>query len=302
MDIGEERKGEWFIFASVLLWSFFPVITVLSYGTVPAPLSLAWSIVLATFFFGAVVTYRKKWSEARNPLLWKYALAIALFTGVLYYGLYFIGLETTMPGNAAIIALFEVFTSFLFFNLYRRERISWSHATGAVFVVIGAVIVLGRDFSHINVGDLFVLGATFIAPFGDLFQQKARKIASSEVIMFLRSLLSIPFLFLLAYLFHAQASFTDLKLSFVFLVANGVVLLGVSKIFWIEAIHRISVTKAVALSSLAPFLTLFIAWAFLGQVPNAWQVGSLAPLVIGTLLLTNNGSYFSFGFLRSAGR
>ncbi|MDP3965774.1 MAG: EamA family transporter, partial [bacterium] len=56
----------------------------------------------------------------------------------------------------------------------------------------------------------------------------------------------------------------------------------------IEAIHRISVTKSVALSSITPFLTLVIAWVVLGLTPNLWQVISLVPLTIGVLLLTGH--------------
>ena len=114
----------------------------------------------------------------------------------MYYTLYFIGLETTTPGNTAIIAQFEVFTSFLFFHVFRGERISLDYKIGGVLTVIGAGIILGRDFSSINPGDIFVLGATIGAPIGNLFQQKARRIASSEVIMFLRSAISVPAIFL----------------------------------------------------------------------------------------------------------
>ena len=146
--------------------------------------------------FAALTTYKRKWKELNSPLLWKYAFFIALFNGVLYYTLYFIGLETTTPGNTAIIAQFEVFTSFLFFHVFRGERISLDYKIGGVLTVIGAGIILGRDFSSINPGDIFVLGATIGAPIGNLFQQKARRIASSEVIMFLRSAISVPAIFL----------------------------------------------------------------------------------------------------------
>lgn len=287
-NIREQRKGEVLVFSSAFLWSFFPIITVLSYAALPSLFSLAWGIVFAALFFAVFVTYRRKWGELRDPLLWKYCFYITLFIGVLYYGFYFAGLETTTPGNAAIIALFEVFTSFLFFHVFRKEEISLEHKLGAVLMVIGAIIVLGRDFSGINAGDLFILAATFCAPAGNFFQQKARKIASSETIMFLRSTLSVPVIFLLAYAFRAHASLADVRTALPFLLTNGILILGLSKLFWIDAIHRISVTKGVALASLAPFLTLLFAWLFLHQTPNIWQLASLVPLFAGVLLLTDN--------------
>ena len=73
-----------------------------------------------------------------------------------------------------------------------------------------------------------------------------------------------------------------------FLLISGIFLFGVSKILWIESIHRISVTKANALESIAPLFTIIFAWIILQQQPTLWQALSFAPSFIGVLLLTNN--------------
>jgi len=286
--MSEQRKGEGFIFLNSILWAFFPVITVLTYNFIGSVVSLLWTDILATVLFAALMLYRQKWGELRSALLWKYGLLAALFIGVFYYTLVFIALEFTSPGNVAIIALLEVFTTFLVFNVYEKESFSAEHMLGSVLMVAGACIVLVRDFSGLNIGDLLVLAAVWFSPWGNVFQQRARKLFSSESIMFVRSLLSIPALAVLAYVFGQQASFDDLRASLPFLLINGILLLGLSKLFWIEAIHRISVTKGVALSSVTPFLTLMIAWVVLGLTPNLWQLISLVPLTIGVLLLTGH--------------
>src|SRR3989344_8982981 len=286
--MSEQRKGEGFIFLNSILWAFFPVITVLTYNFIGSVVSILWTDILATVLFAALMLYRQKWGELRSALLWKYGLLAALFIGVFYYTLVFIALEFTSPGNVAIIALLEVFTTFLVFNVYEKESFSAEHMLGSVLMVAGACIVLVRDFSGLNIGDLLLLAAVWFSPWGDVFQQRARKLFSSESIMFVRSLLSIPALAVLAYVFGQQASFDDLRASLPFLLINGILLLGLSKLFWIEAIHRISVTKGVALSSVTPFLTLMIAWVVLGLTPNLWQLISLVPLTIGVLLLTGH--------------
>ena len=286
--MSEERKGEAYIFLGGLLWASFPIITILSYRSISSSAALVWSTFFAAIFFAAVMAYKRRWAELRNARIWKLGLLIALFTGVLYYSLMFLGLEFTSPGNVAIIALFEVFSSFLIFNVYKKEAFLGEHILGAVLMVIGAGIVLVRDFSGINIGDFFVLIAACVAPVGNIFQQRARAIASSETVMFVRSVLSVPALAVLAYTLGTHTSFEDLRASLPFLLINGVLLLGLSKIFWVEAIHRISVTKAVALSSLNPFLTIVIAWIVLSQVPNVWQLVSLIPLTLGVLLLTGH--------------
>lgn len=293
-QVSEQRKGEGFIFLSGLLWAFFPVITVLTYRSIGSVASLLWSTVFATLFFAALLLYHQSWKELKNALLWKYGLLIAFFIGVMYYALIFISLEFTSPGNVAILLLCDVLTSFLFFNVYKKEAFSAEYIIGAILMVLGAGIVLARDFSGVNIGDLFVLVAVCFPPLANMFQQKARAFASSESIMFVRSLLSVPALVALAYFLGTRTSLEDFRVSLPFLLINGILLLGLSKVYWIEAIHRISVTKGVALSSFTPFLTLMIAWVVLGLTPDMWQLVSLVPLIIGILLLTDNLKRSSF--------
>ncbi|MEK7133456.1 MAG: DMT family transporter [Patescibacteria group bacterium] len=288
MALSEKRKGEWFIYSGILFGALFPIITVLSYAALPSLISLGWSTAFAAIFFGLIVSYKGTWHELRNPLLWKYGLYITLFISILFYGLFFIGLTKTLPGNAAIIALLEVFTSFLFFNVFREERISFEYKVGALLMIGGAVIVLVRGFSGVGIGDLLIVAATMCAPVGNFFQQKARDIASSETILFLRSILAVPVIFLLAFAFGQHASYGNVADSLFLLVVNGVLIFGLSKILWVEAIHRISVTKAQALSSITPLATLLLAWLLLRQAPNVWQLTAVLPLILGTLLLTDH--------------
>jgi drug/metabolite transporter (DMT)-like permease len=124
MDLKNERKGEVIIFFELLIWAFFPVIAVLSYAKLPSVVSLLWATIFSGVFFISIVAYKKTWREFKNPLLWIYSAYATFFIGIMFYGLYFVGLTKTTPGNASIIALFEVFTSFLFFNILKKEKIS----------------------------------------------------------------------------------------------------------------------------------------------------------------------------------
>ena len=284
----QEHLGESFIFSGAIIWSLFPIITVLSYKGVPSMVSLAISTFFASICFLILIIYKKKFYELKNILLWKYIFGIVVSIGILYYVFYYFGLTKTTPGNASIISLFEVFTSYMLFNIFRKEHFSFESKVGSTLMVLGAIIVLAPNFSSFNFGDLFILFATFCAPIGNLLQQKAKRISSTETILFLRSIVATPFLFLLVYVFGQGFHIYQIKESIWFLIFNGVIIFGFSKMFWIEGIHRISVTKANALSSLAPLFTLFVAWLWLHQIPTIWQVASLVPFFFGVLLLTNN--------------
>ncbi|MDP2593250.1 MAG: DMT family transporter [bacterium] len=284
----EERKGELYIFSGALTWSLFPIITVLSYKAVPSFISLAVSTFFASVVFFAIVLYKNKLHELKNIILWKYVLGIVLFIGVLYYVFNFYGLTKTTPGNASIIGLFEVYTSYILFHVIRKEPFSFESKIGSALMILGAIIVLAPNFSKVNSGDLFILMATFVAPFGNLLQQKAKKISSTETILFLRSIIAAPIILLIAYTFRQNLEILQVKDSLIFLLINGIFILGLSKIFWLEGISRISVTKSNALSSIAPLLTLFFAWLIFKQVPTWWQVTAFVPFFLGTLLLTDN--------------
>jgi len=215
-------------------------------------------------------------------------IGIVFFVSILYYVFYYLGLTKTTSGNASIIALFETCTSYVFFNIFKREKFSLESKVGAVLMVLGAVIVLLPNFSVLNTGDLFILIATIVVPIGNYFQQKATKISSTETILFLRSILAVPFLFLLAYMFGQHLQTHQVKDSLIFLILNGILILGLAKAFWVEGIARISVTKANALNSIGPLFTLFFAFIIFHQIPTIWQATSLIFFFFGVLLLTEN--------------
>jgi drug/metabolite transporter (DMT)-like permease len=286
MALSEKGKGELYIISEAFLGGLFPIITVLSFSAVSAAASFEWSTAFAALFFAAMLTYRRRWRELGDPLVWKYSFYIALFIVVLFYGCYFLGLRSTTPGNAAIIVMFQVFTTTVFFRLLRKETFLPHQSLGAILMVIGTLVVLAPNFAGFKAGDLLIVLGTFFAPAGNYFQQRARTIASSETILFLRNLLSLPLIAVLGYWMHMGLT-TGVQTALLPILINGIALLGFAKIFWLEGIHRITVSKAIALETLSPLVTLLFAWLLLSQVPTLWQLLALAPFSLGVLLLTD---------------
>ncbi len=270
------------------MWGLFPVITVLSFNTLPPLISLAGSVIFSAIFFLPLVHYKKQWRQTLNWPALQDILWMTLFIGVLYYTLFFWGLKFTSPGNASIIGLTEVFFSFLFFHAWKKEYISLAHIAGALLVLAGAVIILSPNLTAFYKGDLLILAASAIAPFGNFFQRRARQKVSTEIIMLVRGVVSGIAILLLAFLFRQNFTASGLRDSLPFLLINGLFLFGLGKVLWIEGIHRISVTKANALSAIAPLLTLFFAFLILRQPPTGWQLTAFAPMFFGVILLGKN--------------
>lgn len=289
MKLNGEKKGEVLVLSAALLGALFPVITILSYNTLSPLVSFAGSTFFASILFAIVLTARKKWHELKNIHAYKDLLMTTLIIGIIFYLLYFFGLRQTSAGNASIIALSEVFFGYLFFQVYKKDYLPNLHKLGAVLMVIGALIVLFPKMQNFTGGELLILLAAMIAPIGNFYQQRARKRISSESIMFTRSIISTIFIVFLAIIFKSPLSYPDIKSSIIILLINGVFLFGLSKILWVEGIHRISVTKANALSSISPLFTIFFAWILLQNTPTIWQLLAIIPMSLGVIFLGKPG-------------
>ncbi len=282
----ETKKGEIYIFLETLLWALFPVITLLSFSSLKPLASLALSTLSASVFFGFVITKKKLWKEVFSKTARKEILLGTLFVGVIFYLLQFFGISHTTAGNAALISQMEIFFSFLVFNVYKKEYFDTSHIFGALLMLLGALIILLPKSSQINPGDIFILLSTVAAPLGNVFQQKAMKKVSSFNIMFWRNTLSFPIFFLLMFIYGQNFSGADLQKSLWLVIFSGVFLFGISKILWLEAIHRIPVVKANALNCIGPLFTIIFAYFLLKQSPTIWQLLAVLPLSLGILILT----------------
>lgn len=279
------QRADMYVYLSSILWAFFPIVTILTFSTLDPLPSLALSTLFATLFFAVLMTQRKKWHELRNTTALRDILYVTAFIGIGYYILTFMALKYTSAGNVTLIALLEILSSYIFFSVLRKEDFPIRNILGSVLMVAGAVIVLLPNARAFNIGDFLVMFGVLLAPIGNFFQRRARMKVSSETIMFVRSGLTTVIVFTLAYVLGQRFALADVSGSLVFLLINGVLLFGITKMLWIEAIHRESVTRATALSSVTPALTLLLAFIILGQHPTMFQIISFVPLVGGLYFL-----------------
>ncbi len=290
MNLSKTTQGDLLILIQAFLSSFFPIVAVLSYKSVSPMVSLFYSSLFTAGVFLLLFCFRPKWRELFLPGVLKELFFVALIIGVGYYGLFFFGLKYTTAGNASLIAMMEIFFSYVFFYVLRKEKLDAGHITGGLLMILGAVLVLFNKTSAFRLGDLIILLASAFPALGNYYQQKLRKKISTETVLFGRSMLTLPFLAILAFAFKENLSPAIISGNFWFLFLNGAIFLGISKIFWLEGIHRISVTKANIISSVSPAFTLLLAAFILKQYPNWWQLLAFAPLGIGLWLLTKTNS------------
>lgn len=287
MILSESRKGELYLFTATFLWSFFPIVTKLTFSDIQPLFSIGISTLFAAIFFAGYLMFNGTWREVMVVHAWKDIFLTSLFIGIIFYLLMFIAFQYTTAGNASILSQMEVFFTFLTLGvIFRKERLVSAHVIGAVCIVLGVIIVLASKASHGRLGDLMIIVATAVPPMGNYFAQRARKLVSSECIMFLRSLISGIVLLALAYIFEPIPSGLEVSNAFLFLFLNGFILFGFSKFLWLEAIHRIPISKAISLGSVGPAFTLMFAYFFLDETIQVTQILGFLPMLIGVHLLT----------------
>lgn len=286
-----EIQGEIFMLFDNSLWALFPIFVILTVSNVPAIFAAALSTLFAAVFFAILITIRKQWGEIKVKKALKDILIMTALIGVLFYVLIFIGIEQTTAGNASIILLMEVFFTMVILGLWKKEKQTIKSVGGGILMMLGAFFVMFKGGFQLNQGDILILLATAIPPIGNYYSQRARKLVGSNMIMFVRSLVAGFVILGIAFIIEQPPSLIDIQDSLLNLFITGFVILGLSKIFWIEAIHRLSITKAISLSAYAPAFTLIFAYFILGDVPTLWQILGFFPMVIGVYLITEIKNY-----------
>lgn len=283
--MNSERKGEIFMLIQALFESWFPIIIIFAYSFITPIFAYSINIFIAAILFIFIIFYKKKFHEFKNKEAYKDLILTTLFITLLFLFI-FLGLQYTTATNMAVIIFLQLLFSFFYFNLIGSEYLSIKHIFGAFLMGLGAIIILfPKDFAF-NIGDILVLIAAMIAPIANYYQKRSRRYVSVEVVLAFRYILSLPFLVLLAFILEPIPTPENLSSAMPYLFLSGFLVFGIGKIFWVEAVYLISITKASALAAFVPVLTMFFAFLLLGEVPSVIQLLAIIPIVYGGYLIT----------------
>lgn len=280
-------KGELYAFGASSLWSLFPIMTALSFSSIGPLWSAALSTGAAALYFSVTMTMQRQWNQLAVRKAWRPILLHTAIIGIAMYTLMFLGIQRTSAGNAAILSQTEVFFAFIILTLLmKHEAITRKQMSGAVCIFAGACLVLLPDVSSWQWGGLLIVAAKMLAPFGNRYSQMARKMVSAQTIMFIRSVISCLFLCAIAIMIEGNLNGEQLRASVPFILINGCLLMGFSKVLWINGMHYIPITKGNAIASLNPVLTMILAYPILGETARPIQLLGLPAVIVGVLLLT----------------
>ena len=281
----KEREGELLMIGLTILEAWFPILSIVAMSYVGALHTYMYSLMIALVFYVLIMYKRKRFVELKNRAAYK-DLLLTSFLITTIFVLIFIGMRYTTAGNMAVIVFLQVLFSYLYFNVLGKEKMHGIHLLGAVIMGVGALIILIPANFSFNKGDWLILLSTTLAPILNLYQKRSRQYCSAETILGVRTIVGLPFVALLAYFLEPAVSFDNfmLALPYLFIIATAVFV--ASKVMWIEALNRISITKLSAMLAILPVMTLFFAYLYLDEIPTTAQIVGIVPVIIGGYLIT----------------
>ena len=281
----KEREGELLMLGLSILESWFPILSIVAMSYVGALHTYMYSLIIAFFFYVAIMYKRDRFKELKNRAAYK-DLLLTTFWITFIFTLIFIGMRYTTAGNMAVIVFLQVLFSYLYFNVFGKEKMDTIHLIGALIMGTGALIILFPQGFQFNKGDWLILASAAAAPIVNLYQKRARAYCSAETILGFRTVVGLPFVALLAYILEPAVSYEAFMfaLPYIFLIAIGVYV--AAKIMWIEALNRMSITKLSAMLALMPVFTLFFAYLYLDEIPEFRQLLGIVPVLVGGYLIT----------------
>jgi drug/metabolite transporter (DMT)-like permease len=290
MPTREENKGAILALISAALWGIFPVTVNRGSHTIPPLTFAALSTLLAaagSFLYAAL---KGRLHELRTKEAYASLLMITLCIVIVPYVLFFIGSSKTSGINTSLLLLSEIIFTLMFTPLI-GEKTTLEKVAGASGVFVGALLILYNGKLHLNGGDIMIIASTATYPIGNFYAKRALNQVSPPTILFVRFFLGGLFMLPVAMLSEPRAHLADVfAMHWPTLLFTGLILLGVGKIVWYEALGRLDISKAIALGMTFPLFSLILLVGVFREPISHFQWVGTAVMMLGAFVSMKRSS------------
>jgi drug/metabolite transporter (DMT)-like permease len=281
MAVTQENKGVLLALISAALWGIFPVMVNRGSRSIPPLTFAAISTLLAAFGSFVYTALKHRLWELKKKEAYVSLLMITLCIVIIPYTLLFLGSSMTSGINTSLLLLSEIIFTLLFTPLI-GEKTTMEKLIGAAGVFIGALLILYNGTFRLNTGDVMVIASTATYPIGNFYAKKALNQVSPSIILFVRFLLGGLFMLPIALLAEGQSRMTTVIFTdWPILLFTGLVLLGVGKIFWYEALNRLDISKAISLGMTFPLFSIILLIGIFKEPVSPYQWTGIGIMMVG---------------------
>jgi drug/metabolite transporter (DMT)-like permease len=132
----------------------------------------------------------------------------------------------------------------------------------------------------LNIGDIMVIASTVTYPIGNFYAKRALIRVCSSTILLVRFSLGGLSMLLLAMLMERHTA-AAISMEWPVLLLTGLLVLGVGKIVWYEALGRLDISKCISLSMTFPLFSLIILVGAFRESVSHYQWTGIAVMMIG---------------------
>ena len=274
--------------AAMVFWGMSFIWSTQVYNNLNPTATIFLRLVVATFFFTAILFIFKLNEKVKKEHLGLFALA-ALFEPFFYFIFEGYGLKNTSPIiGSAIIALIPLVTP-IGAAIFLKERITMMNVIGLIVSFSGVVIMLlnkNMDFSASPKGVLFLSGAVIVAVGYSIALIKLTKLYKPLTITWVQNIIGMLYFIPLVIVMERfePSQFGNIGQYIVPLVCLGVFCSAIAYALWAFAFSKLGATRANVYSNLIPVFTAIFSYFIIHEELSAQKIIGIVLVVCGLIL------------------
>jgi drug/metabolite transporter (DMT)-like permease len=215
---------------------------------------------------------------------------IGFFGTTLSNIMFFYGVRLTSGINSAILLQVEPIYSLIIGYLLLKERVSTRQIISTLLIIFGTLMVIYQGTSRMNWGDILILLTPLCYQVGHFFsKQLLNETEISPLFIATGRTFYGGLILLILNQFTGSHEFNiliqpDILAIFIF---YGIVVYALSYLTFYGAIKRINLSKASAIISVYPAISIILARFILKEVPDFYQLGGFFIIMLGIFYLAN---------------
>lgn len=280
------QSAELTLLVSIFMEGLYPVLVVNGIASFsPIFFGAISSLFAATIIFFCA---RTQLLRGLSRTIFFHICIVSLCIVVLGHVLIFTASQFTTGINIGLLLRFELVTTLLVGVFLAKDKLRSVQIFGALCIGVGTFLIVYNGSFHLNKGDVLVLIATILFPFGNMSAKKVLQECTPLALLFWRYALGGFVLLCSTPVFEPQAFFTSWTVQMVvFFVLFSLMMMIVSKLCFYSALKQLQMTNVIfQIDASAAVLSLFFAYVFLAEIPTRYQWFGFGITLLGVYWLT----------------